>query len=85
MFKLILMLFLSMLHRFDSEDEHEPEKLHLQSQTNPCTPVEGQHNESTKTEEPNTSQPGPTQCKSGKKLNLPSHSVSLISYGSFHS
>ncbi|XP_026203951.1 protein Wiz-like isoform X2 [Anabas testudineus] len=47
--------------RLDSEDEHEPEKLHSQSRTDPCPPVEGHNDESTKTEEPNTSQLGPTQ------------------------
>ena len=57
-----------MLSRLDSEEE--PEKLqHLHSKTDSPTPVEGHNdnNESTKTEEPNTSQLGPTECKYHKE------------------
>lgn len=55
-----------MLSRLDGEGDQEPDKLqHLHSKTDSPTPVEGQdhNNESTKTEEPNTSQLGPTECK----------------------
>ncbi|KAK2833900.1 hypothetical protein Q5P01_017789 [Channa striata] len=50
--------------RLDSEDDQDPEKLHLQSHTDP--PVEGHDDESTETEEPNTSQRGPAQVADGK-------------------
>ncbi len=58
-----------MLSRHDSEDDQEPEKQqHLHSKTVSPTPVEGHGDnaESTKTEEPNTSQLGPTECKHHK-------------------
>lgn len=59
-----------MLPRLDSEDGQEPEKQqHLHSKTVSPTPVEGHddnNTESTKTEEPNTSQLGPTECKHHK-------------------
>lgn len=49
--------------RLDSEDDQEPEK--LQHLTDSPTPVEGHgdNNVSTKTEEPDTSQLDPTDCK----------------------
>lgn len=59
-----------MLSRLDSEDDQEPGNLqHLHSKTDSPTPVEGHNNnnESTKTEEPNTSQLGPTECKHHKE------------------
>lgn len=55
-----------LLSRLDSEDDQETEKLQrLHSKTASRTPEEGpnDNNESTKTEEPNTSQLGPTECK----------------------
>lgn len=55
--------------RLDSEDDQEPEKLqHLQSKSDSSPPVEGHddNNESTKTDEPNTSQLGPTECEHHK-------------------
>ncbi|XP_073350182.1 protein Wiz [Pagrus major] len=58
--------------RLDSEDDPEPEKLqHLHSKTDSPTPVEGpDNNESTKTQEPNTSQPGPTELSDSKVWNV---------------
>lgn len=59
-----------MLSRLDSEDDQEPEKQqHSRSKTVSPTPVEGHNDnntESTKTEEPNTSQLGPAECKHHK-------------------
>lgn len=56
--------------RLEGESDQEPEKLqHLYSKTELPMSVEGHHHinkESTKTEEPNTAQPGPTECKSKK-------------------
>ncbi|XP_069005469.1 protein Wiz isoform X2 [Embiotoca jacksoni] len=50
--------------RIDCEDDQEPEKLqHFHTKTDTFTPVEG-HNESTKTEKPNTSQIGQTKSDS---------------------
>lgn len=58
--------FYPMVSRLDSEDDQVPDKLqHFRSKTDTPTPAEGHgdNNESTKTEEPNTSQPGQTECK----------------------
>lgn len=56
--------------RLEGESDQEPEKLqHLYSKTELPMSVEGHHHinkESTKTEEPSTAQPGPTECKSKK-------------------
>lgn len=51
-----------MASRLDSEDDQVP---YFHSKTGMSTPAEGHsdNNESTKTEEPNTSQPGQTECK----------------------
>lgn len=57
------------LSRLDSEEDEELEKLQLlQSKTDPSTSVEGNdddnsNKESTNTEEPNTSQLGPSKCE----------------------
>lgn len=52
-----------LLSRLDSEDDQEPEKLqHFHDKTDTAAPAEG-HNDSTKAEEPNTSQLGQTECK----------------------
>ncbi|TMS14907.1 Protein Wiz [Larimichthys crocea] len=59
--------------RLDSEDDQEPGNLqHLHSKTDSPTPVEGHNNnnESTKTEEPNTSQLGPTELADSKAWNV---------------
>lgn len=73
-----MLLYMSRSHdmflipfRLDSEEDREPDKWQLlHSKTDSPAPVEGHHynnNESTKTDEPNTSQPGPTDCKSHKE------------------
>ncbi|KAM9346173.1 protein Wiz [Symphorus nematophorus] len=59
--------------RLDSEDDQEPEKLQpLHSKTDSPNPVEGHNdnNESTKTEEPNSSQLGPTELADSKVWNV---------------
>lgn len=55
-----------MLSRLDSEDDQENEKLqHFHGKTDTSDSVDG-HNDSTKTEEPNTSQLSQTECKYSK-------------------
>ncbi|XP_074551863.1 protein Wiz-like isoform X2 [Halichoeres trimaculatus] len=60
--------------RLDSEEDQEPDKWQLlHSKTDSPAPVEGHHhnnNESTKTDEPNTSQPGPTDLSDSKVWNV---------------
>uniref|UniRef100_UPI0037E78CED protein Wiz n=1 Tax=Semicossyphus pulcher TaxID=241346 RepID=UPI0037E78CED len=59
--------------RLESEDDQEPEKWQLfHSETDSPAPVEGHNNnnESTKTEEPNTSQLGPTEVSDRKVWNV---------------
>ncbi|CAJ1075662.1 protein Wiz isoform X2 [Xyrichtys novacula] len=60
--------------RLDSEEDREPEKWKLlRSETDSPAPNEGHHhinNESTKTDEPNTSQPGPTELSDSKVWNV---------------
>ncbi|KAA8585604.1 hypothetical protein FQN60_004298, partial [Etheostoma spectabile] len=60
-----------MLSRLDSEDDQEPEKNQLRSKANASPPVVGhnRNNESTKTEEPNTSQTGPADLADGDVWN----------------
>ncbi|XP_032392310.1 protein Wiz [Etheostoma spectabile] len=57
--------------RLDSEDDQEPEKNQLRSKANASPPVVGhnRNNESTKTEEPNTSQTGPADLADGDVWN----------------
>lgn len=66
--------------RLEGESDQQPEKLqHLYSKTESPMSAEGRHHinkESTKTEEPDTAQPGPRECKS-KKKNLPAHAIYL--------
>ncbi|XP_033501062.2 protein Wiz isoform X1 [Epinephelus lanceolatus] len=61
--------------RLDSEDDQEPEKLqHLHNKTDSSPPAEGlsdnNNTESTKTEEPNTSQLGQTELADSKVWNV---------------
>ncbi|XP_051243251.1 protein Wiz isoform X2 [Dicentrarchus labrax] len=59
--------------RLDSEDDQEPEKVqHLHGEPDSPAPVDehSDNNESTKTEEPNTSQLGPTELADSKVWNV---------------
>ncbi|XP_029292873.1 protein Wiz isoform X2 [Cottoperca gobio] len=57
--------------RLHSENDQEPEKVqHLHSKTDSSTPAEGHNNDSTKAEEPNTSQFGPTDLADSKVWNV---------------
>ncbi|XP_042076206.1 protein Wiz isoform X2 [Haplochromis burtoni] len=59
--------------RLDREDDQVPDKMqHFHSKTGMSTPAEGHsdNNESTKTEEPNTSQPGQTELADSKFWNV---------------
>ncbi|KAM6904737.1 protein Wiz [Xenentodon cancila] len=61
--------------RLESEDYQEPEKVqHFHSESDTCTPVDGHRgdgdDESTKTEEPNTPQPGQRELADGEVWNV---------------